>query len=226
MSCAVSGGLLAATRGASASHVTSWQGTRLLTTRGKAEGGKWFRERNGRKVLKLGLGSSGCYKFWRAPRPRPKPHRRRQRQQVKETLTVQLALSQYTTIASTATNAEVVIQVLQRSLSIAIMRVQVAEKSASTHQTLMEDLSLAASWWSTNVCALDEGRASGDTIMRGYLDRSVLERCVAGSASYAQRRYKGVIMHLENEKAVVKLKTKLTQKPRSVLMAARVQKGM
>ena len=121
---------------------------------------------------------------------------------------MQLALSQHTTIASTGTNAEAVIQVLQRSLGIALMRVQVAEKSASTHQTLMEDLSssLAASWWSTNVCAFDEGRASGDTIMRGYLGRSVLERCVAGSASYAQRRYKGVLMHLENKKAVVKLK--------------------
>ena len=59
-SCAVDGGLLAATRGASASHVTSLQGTRPLTTRGMEEGGTWFQERNGRKVLKLKLGSSGC----------------------------------------------------------------------------------------------------------------------------------------------------------------------
>ena len=60
MNCAVDGGLqvLAATRGASASHVAAWQGAGPLTTRGKAEGGKWFQERNGRKVLRLGLGSS------------------------------------------------------------------------------------------------------------------------------------------------------------------------
>ena len=39
------GGRLAATCGA-ASHVTSWQRTRPLTSRGKEEGGQWFREKS------------------------------------------------------------------------------------------------------------------------------------------------------------------------------------
>ena len=126
MNCAVGGGLLAATRGALASHVTSWQGARPLTTRGKAEGGKWFQERNGRKVLRLGLGSSGCYKYWRAPRPRPKPHRRRKRRQAKKI--VQAALGhQEAASAVPAVEAEMAILVLQNSLRSALHRAAAAE---------------------------------------------------------------------------------------------------
>ena len=40
MSCAVGGGLLAAALGASASHASSWQGTRPLAARGEDEGRK------------------------------------------------------------------------------------------------------------------------------------------------------------------------------------------
>ena len=124
-SCAVDGGLLAATRGASASHVTSLQGTRPLTTRGMEEGGTWFQERNGRKVLKLKLGSSGCQKYWRAPRPRPRPHRRRRRRQVKKI--VQAALGhQEAASAVPAVEAEMDILVLQNSLRGALHRAAAA----------------------------------------------------------------------------------------------------
>jgi hypothetical protein len=130
------GGRLAATCGA-ASHVTSWQRTRPLTSRGKEEGGQWFREKSGRRVLKLRLESS-CHRqrYWRAPRPRLRPHRRRQRRQDMETL--QAALPRHTTSRTAAsTDAELVIQVLQRSLCTALQRAQVAEKSAATAKKIL-----------------------------------------------------------------------------------------
>ena len=90
------------------------------------EGGTWFQERNGRKVLKLKLGSSGCQKYWRAPRPRPRPHRRRRRRQAKKI--VQAALGhQEAASAVPAAEAEMVILVLQKSLRSALHRAAAAE---------------------------------------------------------------------------------------------------
>ena len=117
MNCAVDGGLLAAARGASASHLTSWQGARPLRTRGMEEGGTLFQERNGRNVLKLRPGSSGCQKYWRVPRPRPRLHRRHRRRQAKKIVQAALGHQEAASAAALpAAEAEIAIRVLQNSL--------------------------------------------------------------------------------------------------------------
>ena len=122
--CAVDSGLLVATHDASASHVTAWQRTRLLTARGNEEGGKWFREKYGRMVWKLRLESSSCqrHQYWRVPRPRPKPNRRAARG--RSTPIIRVALSSAT---ANQTPAEDVIRVLQDALSKAVDRAAAAE---------------------------------------------------------------------------------------------------
>ena len=76
--------------------------------------------------MRLGLGSSGCYKYWRAPRPRPKPHRRRKRRQAKKI--VQAALGhQEAASAVPAAQAEMAILMLQNSLRSALHRAAAVE---------------------------------------------------------------------------------------------------
>ena len=72
----------AGTRGCSAPRVTSgcrWP--KPATTMGEMEGGKWFREKNGRRVMTTRDG-----KYWRAPRPHPRLNRRRQRRRGEQIL--------------------------------------------------------------------------------------------------------------------------------------------
>ena len=115
MSCAGDGGLLAATCGASASRVTSWQRGRPFTTGEKENGGKWITTKNGRRVMKLSLTKQGRQRYWRAPRPRPRPHRRQRRNVVKEI--VQSALSPAETgAAANSKDSAQVIMALQTSL--------------------------------------------------------------------------------------------------------------
>ena len=127
MSCAGDGGLLAATCGASASRVTSWQRGRPFTTGEKENGGKWITTKNGRRVMKLSLTKQGRQRYWRAPRPRPRPHRRQRRNVVKEI--VQSALSPAETgAAANSKDSAQVIMVLQTSLRSALLRMEAAEK--------------------------------------------------------------------------------------------------
>ena len=127
MSCAGDGGLLAATCGASASRVTSWQRGRPFTTGEKENGGKWITTKNGRRVMKLSLTKQGRQRYWRAPRPRPRPHRRQRRNVVKEI--VQSALSPAETgAAANLKDSAQVIMVLQTSLRSALLRMEAAEK--------------------------------------------------------------------------------------------------
>lgn len=111
-----------ATRGSSASRVTSWQRTRPLTTRGEEEGQHWFTEKNGRRVLKIL--DQGGHRYWRAPRPRPRPHRRQRRQQKRQILQAALTGAPL----QPTTTAEEAIKVLQAALRSALANISSADQ--------------------------------------------------------------------------------------------------
>jgi len=131
MSCAGDCGFWAATRG-SLLRVTS-TGWGPATTRGEREGIHWFRERNGRKVMKF---SDGTY--WRAPRPRPRPNRRKRRHSAKQILQ-QLLTPEEPQSTPTSEAAEVV-QVLQKALRNALIREAQCKVAAQKHSAMESKL--------------------------------------------------------------------------------------
>ena len=113
---------MAATTPAASARVTLGErDSRPFTTREKREGGEWFREKNGRQVLRIHDGKGSC-KYWRAPRPRPRPHRRATRRRN------QCILQQAVAEDSQLPDSAEVIRVLQHSLHNVLRRAEVVEQ--------------------------------------------------------------------------------------------------
>ena len=107
-----------------------------FTTRKKRGGEHWFREKNGRRVLRISDGR-GHQRFWRAPKPRPRPNRRANKSRRQEILR---EVSNDNQVYANIPDSAEVICVLQSSLKNAWRKTEAAEAKAESAEQKLKDM--------------------------------------------------------------------------------------